>query len=87
MKKVICSVFDLKAAVFATPFYAPNVSVAVRDFANAVNDPAVSISKNPEDFSLYYLGDFEDTTGVFDVRPQPEVLATAASLINFTKGE
>lgn len=65
MIKVVCSVYDLKAAVFSNPFYAPNVPVAKRDFAYAVTDQSTGISRNPEDYSLFQVATFDDESGVF----------------------
>lgn len=64
MKKVICSVRDLTANVFALPFTSHNEGTATRDFAHAVNDPQSALNKSPSEFSLYHIGHFDDDTGL-----------------------
>ena len=52
-----------------------NDAMALRQFANMANDDT-QIAKNPEDFSLWKLGSFETTTGVFKTH-DPKKLAGA----------
>jgi len=80
MKQEILSAYDSKAAVFCTPFFAPLVAIALRAFAGAVNKPGSTIYDHPEDFTLYHMGEFEDSTGEFTMKKQPVPLAVAASL-------
>jgi hypothetical protein len=83
MKKVICSVFDVKALVYSDPFFSTNIMTATRDFSYAANDATTSIGRNPEDFSLYCLGDFDDSTAIVTLLPNAELVASASSLITF----
>lgn len=56
------SVFDKTAGTFATPFFAPNDDVAIRNFRYSLkrlDDIFV------EDLELYYVGFFNNDTGVF----------------------
>ncbi len=64
-KYVVVSVRDQTADTFQLPFVTPNVGVAVRSFADAVQnpEPANPWNKHPEDFSLWLLGEFDDETG------------------------
>lgn len=66
MKLVVCSVFDVKAAAFMSPFYVANVNMARRSFGDAVLNDSTGISKHPEDFRLYQVGVFDDVDGVFE---------------------
>lgn len=59
------AVYDSKAVVYGTPFFMGAVGLAVRAFTDLVNDPKSSVSRYPEDFSLFELADFDDTKGVF----------------------
>lgn len=82
MKLNVYSVFDVKAAVFANPFYMPNDAVAIRGFTEAVNNPQSVLNKHPEDYSLYKLGIFDDSVGKLESEAQPVVLVTAASVMS-----
>lgn len=63
MKVGMYAVYDRKASVFARPFCSPNDAMAMRSFRAARQDPATELSKFPEDFTLYRLGDFDDDSG------------------------
>lgn len=68
---MLYSLKDCKAASFNLPFAKVNDQLAVRDVRIAVNSPERSpLSACPEDFELWCLGDFNETTGevVSDVR-------------------
>ena len=58
------SVKDVKVG-FMKPFTAVNGSVAQRDFSMAVNRPGDDfMAANFGDLELWYLGSFDDQTGV-----------------------
>lgn len=80
MRQEIFAVLDSKAAAFGIPFFAPNKEMAVRNFRFAVSDPNSTISKAPEDFTLYHLGGFDDGTAAIETFAQPVVLVTALQL-------
>lgn len=57
---------DCKVSAFLQPFFSRSVPDAIRGFEDAVNDPKVStLTKHPEDFLLYELADFDDSSGEF----------------------
>lgn len=62
-KLQIFSVFDKKAVAYLQPFYYQQKGQAIRAFEDSVNNPETAFNKHPEDFSLYLLGEFDDTTG------------------------
>ena len=66
----IFSIFDDKTKVYSKPFYDLTIGAAIRNFADASNDPNTHLSKHPGDFSLFLLGEFDDETGeLFDKQP------------------
>lgn len=75
---------DRAAALFSPPFTAPHNGVAIRAFTDAVNDSRrdSDISKHPDDFDLYLVGEFDSATG--DVKllkhPDPIVLGKQVAL-------
>lgn len=85
----IFSVLDSKAGFFGKPFFAQQDASAVRDFADAVNDgsnPNNLWHKHPEDFSLYYIGDYDDQNA--ELTPiLPRSLVTASALRCLRNGE
>ena len=67
MKMVICSIRDSAADAYGRPFFLPSVGVAIRSFTDEVDRPSEDnqIYQHPEDFDLFELGEFDDTTGRF----------------------
>lgn len=57
------SIFDRKAGVYLTPFFAVNDQVADRSFQALAKRPESTIASAPEDFSLYRIGEFCDDSG------------------------
>lgn len=86
MSKVY-SIFDDKAQVFNLPFYCSNDAMAIRAFADAINNSGRLESRFPEDFHLYCLGEFNDDKGVFECGNTPVFLANGISLVRLVSPE
>lgn len=76
----IFSVFDEKAACFGQAFFAKTVGLAERQFMDAVNDDATEISRHPEDYTLWYLGTYNDEEGTFDADGGPRLHIAATQV-------
>lgn len=81
MRWVMMAVFDSKVAAFGQPFFSQNVQTGVRSFVAAAGDKSLVIGKNPNDFSLFYLGDYDDSTGEIFPRHALENLGLASTFI------
>lgn len=68
----VFALFDSKAQAYCMPFYAPAVGLAVRNVADAAKDPQCTFGKHPEDFTLYQIGEFDDSLGLL-VGMEPKV--------------
>lgn len=62
---VVCSIYDSKVEAYSQPFFARSLNEAIRLFTDHVNDPGSLVNKHPEDFSLYYVADWDDHNGMF----------------------
>lgn len=71
------SVYDVKARAFAQPFYFAEKGQAIRAFISAVNDDKTMLSKYPEDYMLYFIGTFDDSTAELTFNNPVELLGTA----------
>lgn len=74
------SVYDKKASVYCTPFVSHSEATAVRDFRQAVNDPASSVSSYASDFDLYELGTWHEDSGEIDQHQMPKFVVNGGSL-------
>lgn len=66
----IFAIYDNKAEAFMQPFYATTVGLALRIFADNVANPESIMHKNPNDFVIYEIGSFDDSTGEVANREQ-----------------
>lgn len=76
----VFSILDMKAQVYSNPWFAITDGTARRSFADLVNDPQSSVSKHPEDYCLYRIGNFDDLSGI--LHPEtPQNLGIAATYL------
>lgn len=83
MLMYIYTVRDSAAQVFGRPFYLANPGVAVRVFTDQVNDPSDGqndLFRHPDDFELFELGTFDDSSGIFEIHMSPRPICTAKSV-------
>lgn len=66
MKRNICAVRDRQMAAFGQPIFVPTTGIAIRSFADEINNPQSEMHKHPDDYDLYHLGTFDDDTGRFE---------------------
>jgi len=62
----IYSVFDNKAKIYSQPLFQINDQVAQRIMQNCVDNKEHTYGMNPEDFSLYQIGVYNDLTGTIE---------------------
>jgi len=66
MKTIMVAVRDQKSVQFTQPVTAPTRGIALRSWGDQLNDPAnaqMDQAKHPEDFTLWYLGEYDSDTG------------------------
>ena len=81
MRQVIISVKDTAAQAFGRPIFVPAIAVALRGFRDEINrsDSKDDLSRHPDDFELYEIGTFDDSTGIIEVI-EPRLVARAKDL-------
>lgn len=73
--KLVFAVRDRAADSFGQPFFDVARGRAIRSFTDELNKNENSpLSAHPEDFDLYFLGMFNDQTGMFETGV-PEMIA------------
>lgn len=85
MKTNMYCVFDSKAAVYGVPFFMVNDAMAIRSFGDLANDDRTLVGKHPEDFTLYRVGYFDDSTGVSQ-SCEPIAMVTASAMVRVVNG-
>jgi hypothetical protein len=74
------SVFDRKAKVYNTPMFLVNDQVALRVFHSMVFDKDTMVSRYPEDYILYRVGEFNTLDGIVKGSCYPEEIAQGIQL-------
>ena len=75
------SIRDSKSESYNTPFFQTTHGEAERTFRTAVNDPKTQLSMYPEDFHLYYLGDFDSEQGTIVPEDAPKHMLHAVHCV------
>lgn len=78
MEKLVYSIKDTKVGIFNPPFYMEHEGQAIRTITSVVNDKNTQIHMYPEDFELWYLGEFNDSTAEFN-QGEKKMVCTANS--------
>ncbi len=81
MKLQVFSIFDAKAEAFIQPWYSQTIGTAIRSFEQAVNQEGHDFKKFSQDYTLFHLGDFDQTAGVFTQLKSPLSLGLAIHFI------
>jgi hypothetical protein len=63
------SVYDAAVKAYLPPFGCRSKGEAIRSFGEAANKEDHQFKKHASDYTLFYLGDFDDGSGVFVVQP------------------
>lgn len=57
------SVYDSVAETWGKPFPMKNKGEAIRGFAQACSDPQTALYQNPEDYTLFEIGEWDEDNG------------------------
>lgn len=77
----VFSVFDSAVGAYMQPMFLHSRGQAIRSFNDAILDPSTNAGKHPDDFTLFYLGEFDDQTGKFSNLNTPESLGVGSEFL------
>lgn len=77
----VFSVHDSKAEAFLPPFILPMQAQAIRVFENCINSDDHQFGVNPHDYTLFRLGNFDDSSGQFLLARTIESLGNGVEFI------
>lgn len=77
----VIAVFDKAIDAFNRPMFVPAVGLAVRSFQDEIarEAPDNPMFAHPQDFSLFLLGEYDESSGRFTCLDVPERVAEASS--------
>jgi len=67
MKLKMVATFDKKTGLYDPPFTCRHLADALREWDVVKKDPKTKFGKNPEDFDLFQIGEYDDEIGA----PEP----------------
>ena len=82
MNQRMFTVYDHKASAYLLPFFSQTKGTAIRSFTESCNDPQSTFFKYPEDFTLFELGEYDDSTAELFIHPSPEPIGKAIEFKN-----
>lgn len=77
----VVSIYDRALDAFSRPVFVNSVGQAIRSFGDEVNNVQSEMSKHPDDYDLYHLGSFDDSSGKFVCLDEPKQLALGKQLV------
>ena len=86
MNKVkIFTIHDVKAGIYNKPFYLINEQIAERAAIELLSDPNTDMAKYPDDYTMCYLGVFDDSKGTFELDGLPTPMFRFADLLSLVE--
>ena len=79
MKLGVFVIYDSKAMVYARPMYIHNDAMAMRMAHDVRHNEETDIFRHPEDFTLFKLGEYDDSDASF------HLLTPKQTVINFAE--
>lgn len=78
----VFAVHDMKAKAFLQPFYSPSIGSALRAFGDACGEVGSPFNKHPEDYVIYEIGTYDDSTGALVAIPVVKMLGSAVDYVS-----
>lgn len=81
------SIFDAKGVQFHSPWFQHTDGMAVRVFQDLANDMGGLIGRHPKDYSLWFVGTWDDSNGQFtSVKPNVHLVEAVALVRDQAQG-
>lgn len=79
----VFAIFDTQAQAFMRPIFFANVGVCLRTVSDEVNRAAADnmLHVHPEDFRLFHIGTWSESSGMFEQKGIPELVADCSSML------
>lgn len=74
MIQQVFSIYDCKIEAYMLPFFAVSKGSAIRTITDLVRNPEHPFAIHPEDYTLFYLGQYDDSKATFIQETTPTAL-------------
>lgn len=75
------TVKDKKADAYLQPFTTQTKGLAIRMIQGTLEQQDNNLSKYPEDFSLWKIGEFDENSGIIQGLQEPELVSQLTDLV------
>lgn len=82
MRLMIYTVYDKAVNAYLPPFFSRARGEALRTFTDAVNDAKHQFNKHASDYVLVHLGEYDDSSGLFDCGEPARVVSALECLVD-----
>lgn len=79
------TVYDSKTEAYLQPFFMQSRGAAVRAWVDTIQDNKSQFSKHPSDFTLFEVGEWNETSCEFNIYKNILSLGTALEMISKDK--
>jgi len=76
MNYKIFAIFDASIKAYMQPFFLRSQGEALRGFTDLANDDKSNICRHASDYTLFEIGEYDDTSAIITSHPTPERIAT-----------
>ncbi|WNK14211.1 MAG: nonstructural protein [Microvirus sp.] len=80
MQYRLYSIFDQITNLFNLPFTSINDNDAIRTVRMVQSDSSSTLHKSPSDYSLYFIGIYDDSIGAYTNQSNPELITRVSAL-------
>ncbi|WNK12935.1 MAG: nonstructural protein [Microvirus sp.] len=80
MQYQLYSVYDEITNIYNLPYTSINENDAIRTIRMASEDPMSTLHKSPKDYTLYHIGIYDDSTGVYTNNAVPRLVLRISQL-------
>lgn len=81
MKTKTYTIYDSKTGLYNKPMYFHNHPAAIRAVTQALTDEQSTLGQHPEDYSLFYIGEYDEETAKMEQEPTHTHLANLHELV------
>ncbi len=81
MKILAFSIYDAAAEAYLPPMFLDTKGMAIRSFADAVNEEGHQFGRHAADYTLFHIGFFDQSNGKLDALVTPDSLGVALQFV------
>ena len=86
MNTKIFSIYDEASQAYMMPFFSPQNASAIRAIVTQLKDPNSMLARNPEDFTLYCVGAYDDQQGVLTTLEPSQLIGKIIDYLDLSIG-